>query len=375
MPQYSPHKRIGFLATGSELVYGEILNTNGQKMAQACLDMGIEVGEHIIVDDGLANIEAGLKFLLERHDCVITSGGLGPTSDDITRNGIANVLNLKLNFDNDSWERIVERMSKRNVPIPESNRQQAYFPEGGTILPNENGTADGCGIEQDGKWIFMLPGPPRECLPIFEQKILPTLRENSFATNKRLFRWRLMGASESHMAEILEAEFANDDIEFAYRAAYPYLDVKLHLDEGEDLDGITDRVYQIVKANLVTTENTNISTILKHALLHYPTHLTICDLATKEAFASELVTPGNHHKLQFVDQDCDVGDDHAVTIRGLDEFWNTQPDQYSTFIELELKHDGKSEHFKQEIYLRGSESMEFAIEFVSHRIYQKWFQN
>lgn len=365
-------KRVGLLATGSELIYGEILNTNGQKMAQACLDLGITIGEHLVVDDGLDNIISGLEYLLSRHDCVITSGGLGPTSDDITRNAVADVLGLELDFDSDSWNRIVARLSKRNIAIPESNRQQAFFPEGGIVYPNENGTADACGIEANGKWIFMLPGPPRECLPIFEQKVLPALRENGFESGKRLFRWRLMGASESHMAEILEAAIPN--VEFAYRAAYPYLDVKLHLDDSEDIDGISDAVYQVVKSNLVTTENSNISTLLKHALLHQAIDLTICDLATKEALASELVTPNNHHKLQFVAKDCDVGDEHAVIIRGLDSYWKTEPDQYITEIEITLKHRGESETFTQEIYLRGSESMEYAIEFTCHRIYQAWFQ-
>lgn len=367
-------KRVGFLATGSELITGEILNTNGQKMAQHCQDLGIEIGEHIIVDDGLENIEAALRFLLERHDAIITSGGLGPTSDDITRNAVARVLNLELEYHEPSWASIVERLSKRNIPIPESNRQQAYFPAGSQVYPNENGTADACGIQHKDQWIFLLPGPPRECIPIFEHKVLPTLREQGFATGKRLYRWRLMGVSEAGMAETLEAAFGPNEVTFAYRASYPYLDIKLTLSENDDINRVTEAVYQIVKPHLVTTENSNISTLLKHALLNFPGQLSIYDQATKEALASELTTPGNHDKLHFVSDINELSDEQAVIISGLEAYWNPKPEQYSTFITVELIHKGQSEKFKQEIYLRGSESMAYAIEFASHCIYQKWIQ-
>lgn len=368
------NRRIGLLATGSELVYGEILNTNGQSMAQQMLDCGITVGEHVIANDGMESLTNSLKFLLEHHDVVITSGGLGPTCDDITRNAIAGVLGLELIYDESSFERIVERLAKRNLPIPEANKRQAYFPEGAEVYPNINGTADACVIEHDGKLIFMLPGPPHECLPIFEQKVLPTLRQKGFASNKRLYRWRLMGIGESHLAEDLEAKCKDFNLEFGYRAHYPYLDIKLQLDESDDIEQITDTIYQHVKPYLVTTENIHISTMLQHALLHYPVHLNICDLATKEALASELVTVENHHKLNFVRDENELGDQHAVLIKGLEKFWKPEPDSYVTTIEVELIHNGEKQCFTQDIYLRGSETIRYAIEFVSHKIYQAWFQ-
>lgn len=367
-------QRVGLMATGSELVYGEILNTNGQRMAQQMQDVGIEVGEHIIVTDAMESLTSSLKFLLENHDAVITSGGLGPTCDDITRDAIAQVLGIELEYQQASFDRIVERFSKRGIDIPDSNKRQAYFPKEAIIYANDNGTADGCLIEHDGKCIFMLPGPPRECLPIFEQKVLPTLREKGFASAKRLYRWRLMGISESQCAQQIEAKCTEFNLDFGYRAHYPYLDIKLTLNESDDIERITDIIYQHVKPYLVTTENVHVSTMLQHALLHYPVHLTICDQATKDAFKSELVTAENHQKLNFVVDVDELGDQHAVHIKGLETFWNPEPECYVTNVQVELIHQGEKQSFNQDIYLRGAESIRYAVEFVSHKIYQAWFQ-
>ncbi|MDF2691513.1 MAG: hicd [Gammaproteobacteria bacterium] len=197
-------KRIGFLATGSELTTGEILNTNVQAMAQTLLEQGTEIGEHVIVDDREANILSGLEYLFRQHDAVIVSGGLGPTSDDRTRFAISRFCNQALEFNEASWQRIVDRLSKRNIPIPENNRQQALFPHHATIFPNLNGTADGCFITCHNKLIFMLPGPPRECLPLFDQYVMPILKSHEFFSHRKLYRWKLMGASESAIAEQLE---------------------------------------------------------------------------------------------------------------------------------------------------------------------------
>ena len=240
-------KRIGILATGTELVFGEILNTNGQHIAQTLLNLGMHIGEHVVVDDNIPNLDAALAFLLSRHQAVITIGGLGPTSDDCTREVVAKAVDQPLIFAEESWQRIVTRLSARKLPIPENNRQQAYFPKGATILPNPNGSADGCAVEHQGQWIFMLPGPPNECLPLFESAVLPLLNRHHFGSPKRLFRWRLTGVSESAIAEQLEAFGKPYQLQFGYRAHKPFLDIKLHLIDSPKVQEMLAKLRVILR--------------------------------------------------------------------------------------------------------------------------------
>lgn len=242
-------KRVGFLATGAEIISGEILNTNGQSMAKAMLEHGISLGEQIIVDDQPDNIAAAFKFLLARHDAIISTGGLGPTSDDVTRNAIAEVLGLELIFHPESYEKIIARFLKKyghpNLPI--SNQRQAYFPQDSIIFPNLNGTADACLIQaQEGKLIYLLPGPPHECLPLFSDHVLPHLLSQAFATPFRLYRWTVTGIPEAEIAEKLELALKEFNLCFSYRARSPYIDIKLTLSPSPELERIIKRVRQVI---------------------------------------------------------------------------------------------------------------------------------
>lgn len=367
-----PAKRIGFLATGSELTSGEILNTNAQTIAQQLQTLGAEIGEHMLVDDTQSNIESALQYLLSRHDAVIITGGLGPTSDDLTRFALSQVIGKPLIFCESSWQRIVERLSKRNIPIPENNRQQAQFPEGATVLPNQNGTADGCYATFQNKHLFMLPGPPRECLPIFNEQVLPVLLQHQFSSNKRLHRWRLMGISESAIAEQLELFGKPYDLQFAYRAAYPYIDIKLMLETDTNYQAIVAGIGKIVAAYLVTTLNTPMSVQVQQALSKFPHGLTICDQATNGAIAARLISPQNHEKVKLSAAPCEQ---YCVEVKGLSEYWQPQPDSHSTSLQLTLHHDGQQQHFTYPIYLRGQETLDYAVEVVAHKIYQSWLSN
>lgn len=363
-------KRIGFLATGSEITTGEILNTNGQKMAQSLLEQGAQIGEHVVVDDREANILSALEFLFRSHDAVIVSGGLGPTSDDRTRFAISRHVAETLKFNEASWQRIVDRLSKRNIPIPENNRQQALFPESAIIFPNPNGTADGCYLAFQDKLIFMLPGPPRECLPMFTEHVMPVLQTNGFFSNRKLYRWRLMGVSESAIAEELEVIGQPFELEFAYRAAYPYIDIKLMLENNEQRDVILSSVIAVVQPYLVTTENAAVSTLLQIKLAASSHKITLCDHASKGFIASSLITPENHHNIQLA---ATGTEEYCVMINGLEEYWQKPSNAVTTEIKLELIHKGAIQKSTRIIYLRGKETLEYALEYVCHEIIKAWF--
>lgn len=360
------NKRIGFLVTGSEITSGEVLNSNSAQMAQQLQEWGMILGEHILCDDGLLNLESAFRYLLDRHHVVITSGGLGPTSDDVTRLAISNVLEQKLVFHEPSWNKIIDRLSKRNIPIPENNRQQAYFPEKATILSNENGTADGGMLKLDDKFVFMLPGPPRECAPLFEKHVFPFLmQENGFASPLRLFRWRLMGVSESVIAELLEPLEAEFDMNFAYRATYPFVDVKIMLNpHNKNHARLLIRIEQTVKPYFATHLNEMLTKQLRDVLIETKRSIFVEDRATKGDFLQKLDLPAELI-VPFKE-----GAGVSVTLSGLDKFW--AQDSHSIFDSLTVDvfiSQQKKERFEMNnVLMRGKETLTFASEFTALKI-------
>ena len=147
---------IAFLATGDEIVVGDILNTNAQSMAQTLFHEQMHVTEHRIVRDDEAHITQTILSLLENNDALIITGGLGPTTDDRTRFALAKALQKPLELHEDIWQAIINHLAKRygltNIPI--SNQQQALFPSDAQILENPNGTAAGCYCRVNNKFIF-----------------------------------------------------------------------------------------------------------------------------------------------------------------------------------------------------------------------------
>lgn len=241
--------KVAFLATGSEIVSGEIINTNSQQLAQILFSHGILAGDHLCVDDDETNLSAGLNYLFSRHRVVITTGGLGPTADDRTRHCIAKLLGQPLRFDDQCWQRIVERFKRNGKPMADSNRQQAYFPHQAINIPNDNGTADAFYVECARQLIIALPGPPKECLPIFNNTFLamlcklPKLRHNG-----QFYRWTVTGVPEATIAEQLnEAVSLVFEHEIAYRASAPYIHVKVFItDDDPNKDAIIAAIAAIV---------------------------------------------------------------------------------------------------------------------------------
>ena len=171
-------KRIAFLATGDEIVNGDILDTNAPYFARQLTDNSFVPGTRLIVSDDQKEMESAIRYLLQDHDALITIGGLSPTSDDRTRFAISDALEKPLQFDEASWDRIVEKLNSYNLAIPENNKQQCLFPENAEIYPNPNGTASACCINHDDKLVFMVPGPPNECREIFQKIHSATTDEN-----------------------------------------------------------------------------------------------------------------------------------------------------------------------------------------------------
>jgi len=195
------------IAVGTELLLGNIVNTNAQYLSVKLAELGIDVFYHVVVGDNLKRAADTIKQSLERSDIVITSGGLGPTKDDLTKEAVAEALGVKLIPDEKAIRSIRSIFEKSGRPMTESNLKQGYIPEGAEIIENDNGTAPGILIERNGKIVIMLPGPPKELIPMFENKVIPYLSSKTSSTIKSRVL-RVIGVGEAMIEEQLKEIFA-----------------------------------------------------------------------------------------------------------------------------------------------------------------------
>ena len=220
---------IHLICTGTELLIGHTLNTNQQFIGD-CLDRaGYRLAAERCVPDTGEAIAAAVREELARADLVITVGGLGPTTDDLTRDAVARELGARLKYDPEIHAVITAYLAGRNVPVPaESLRVQAMVPEGATALPNRNGTAPGLWCPAPGgKFVVLLPGPPRELQPMFRDQVLPRLRELAPPEVVRV-SFAVCGRPESAVAEVVEHELAAfPGVEPAYCAHPAQVEVRL----------------------------------------------------------------------------------------------------------------------------------------------------
>ncbi len=191
--------------TGTELLLGHILNTHAQYLGMKLSGMGIEVDLSITVGDKRETMTGVLRQALDRSGLIIITGGLGPTTDDITAEVVAEVLGLPLVLDQKSLEAIRRLFQSRGIEMPESNGKQAYFPRGAMILPNSVGTAPGAVLESNNKTVMMLPGPPHELMPMFENAVMPYLCNKIAGSEVISYRvFKLTGISESALQDLLK---------------------------------------------------------------------------------------------------------------------------------------------------------------------------
>ena len=166
---------VELICVGTELLLGNIVNTNAAWLAEQCAALGLSCYYQTVVGDNAQRLAGILRTGLERSDILILSGGLGPTQDDLTKETAAQVCGRKLTEDARSLSRIEEYFRERGLRMTDNNRKQALVPEGAIVVDNDNGTAPGLILEKDGKRIILLPGPPNELIPMFEKKIAPYL--------------------------------------------------------------------------------------------------------------------------------------------------------------------------------------------------------
>ena len=190
------------IAVGTELLLGQIVNTNAKFLSVELSKVGVNVFYQTVVGDNEQRLLDALSIAFGRCDMVVLTGGLGPTADDLTKETVAKYFGLELVEDKASMDAIYARFERTGGEMAESNRKQAMMPKGCTILKNDNGTAPGAIVEQDGKIAVILPGPPSEMEPMYTTKVYPWLRQRcpDQLYSKVL---RVFGVGESSLEEKL----------------------------------------------------------------------------------------------------------------------------------------------------------------------------
>lgn len=290
--------RVAVLNTGSELLLGQVVNTHLAYLAREIFPLGLRIERQTTVPDGEA-IYAALRELLAA-EIVFVTGGLGPTTDDITREAVAALLGVRLQRDEKVAAALAERMRIRGFPMTERVLRQADVPAGAVVLPNRNGSAPGLYLPARGgagsrtPHLFLLPGPPRELQPMFQEEVLPILRTLLPAANSTRCRtFRLACVGESVVEEAVgEKLLALPGIELGYCARMGEVDVRV-IGPAATVEAAEKIVREAFPRLLFTTEDEELEATVIRALREKNATLATAESCTGGYLAHRLTNvPG-----------------------------------------------------------------------------------
>ncbi|HEY6331483.1 MAG TPA: competence/damage-inducible protein A [Blastocatellia bacterium] len=261
------------IAIGSELLTPFRTDTNSLWLTGRLNSIGIEVKLKTIVGDDESRLEEAIREALRRSDAIISTGGLGPTEDDITRKVFARVTGRQLIIDYDVLAEIRNKFSSRGYQMTPNNERQALVPNGATVLANPKGTAPGLKLLQDGKLIVLLPGPPREMKPMFDDYVMPDLEKMSRGTRLSTRTLKVTGLGESALDELISPiykEYSNP----ATTILFTDSDLEIHLTaqaetsgRAEELvDELADKLSDKLGANLYSADGETIEQVIGQRL-------------------------------------------------------------------------------------------------------------
>jgi nicotinamide-nucleotide amidase len=333
---------IELINTGTELMLGRVLNTHAQWLCRQLADHGWQVTRQTTVADTGADIEAAVREALARADLVLTTGGLGPTSDDLTRERIAHLLGKQLRENPDILAHITNFFTSRNRSMPERTRVQALVPEGALVLQNPHGTAPGLALEVRpnpfrpggaGSWLLMLPGPTRELRPMFADAVLPLLcRVLPPPTGYVSRTLRSTGIGESLVEERIAGPLEpviTAGLEVGYCARPGQVDVRLSA-KGSGGEALVQKAGAIVRSQLpdqiYTDQEEELESVLIHLLTARKETLALAESCTggclshrltnvpgaSAVLLAGLVTYSNAAKQKFLGVEADTLAQHGA---------------------------------------------------------------
>ncbi|MCM1267399.1 MAG: competence/damage-inducible protein A [Bacteroidales bacterium] len=272
---------VEIIAVGTELLLGNIVNTNAAYLAEKCAGLGLSCYHQDVVGDNEERLCETIKTALARADILLLSGGLGPTQDDLTKEAAAKVLGKPLYLHEASKEAIRRFFEKRGMEITDNNWKQAMVPEGCIVVENPNGTAPGVIMAENGKHVILMPGPPNELVPMFENSIMPYLSKlQSCVIFSQTVKICGVGESklETMVQDLIEKQ-TNPTIATYAKTGEVHLRVTARAQDEKEAKKLVKPVVKELKArfggNIYTTDDT--VTLEKSVVdLLLANHLTIC---------------------------------------------------------------------------------------------------
>ena len=288
--------RAEIMAVGTELLLGDILNTNAQFLAQELANLGIEVYYQTVVGDNPQRLRDTIYHAFSRADLIITTGGLGPTEDDLTKETAAEYFGEKLVLDEKAFNRIKTYFDRTGRVMTQNNVKQAMVPENNcTVLYNDNGTAPGIIIEKNGKMIVMLPGPPRETVPMFVNQVKPYLaQKQEYTFLSRILRVANVGESAmaARVQDIMDAQ-TNPTIAPYAKDGEAILRITAKAKSEAEANALIDPVAEKLKERLgdaVYAEGeTDLQTVVAELLIERKLTVATAESCTGGLIASKLI--------------------------------------------------------------------------------------
>ncbi len=294
-------RRAEIIAVGSELLTPFRVDTNSLWLTERLNALGIEVVVKMIVGDDESLLERLVREALARSEVIVVTGGLGPTEDDVTRKALARALSRPLVLDEQVLERIRARFARRGLAMPKINERQALVLEGAVVLENRHGTAPGMFVEQEGRALVVLPGPPPEMQAMFESEVVPLLEPFAGDVKIRRRTLRIAGLSESAVDQAIApiyTQYANPQTTILATTG----GIEIHLtasgvteEEIEArLDELSDRIEQALGARVFTTRGESLEEVIGRLALTKGYTIAVAESVTGGLIAKRLTdVPGS----------------------------------------------------------------------------------
>ena len=295
--------KTAILTVGTEILFGQIVNTNAAFLSRELNNLGYDVMYHYSVGDNPGRLAELIEFAFRDCDMIITTGGLGPTQDDLTKEVIAQAMGDRLVVSPEALSALKDRYERSGRPMTENNLKQANMPESAQILPNDQGTAPGFWIEKKGKIIVSMPGPPREMTNMFEKEVKPRLisRQDSVIYYKIL---RTFGLGESKMETVLLPLIdGQTDPTIATYAKEGECSLRIASkrptkEEAEAaVEDMTARVMDIIGEYVYSTDNEELADVVANMLLDKNITISCAESCTGGLFAGTLINTDGISKV------------------------------------------------------------------------------
>lgn len=310
------------ICVGTELLMGQVLNTNAHFIAKELAPSGIDMYHQIVVGDNPKRLTEAIETALSRADVVLLSGGLGPTDDDLTKETAAKVMGKELVLYEDEWKKIVSYFESKGRTVAPNNKKQAMFPADAIILENPKGTAPGCIMEANGKAAILMPGPPRELQPMFANLVLPRLLEKA---GHRLYsrELRIFGMGESDVTYRLDdliKHQTNPTIAPYAKTGEVTLRVTARCKDDAEGEALVAPMIETIKATLgdvvYDTNGRELAEVCHHALIEAGKTLAVSESCTGGRLADAFINyPGS--SAYFIEGDVTYSNDAKMRRLGV----------------------------------------------------------